>query len=432
MHNYLICDTFSYNSFHTIHNAGVIFLSRNKIIVQKFGGTSVANAERLLNVAKTIISAHNTGYHVVVVASAQGGMTDSLLKKAHEVNPNANKREMDMLLCTGEQQSVALLAMAINSLGHSAVSLNAAQIRIDSSKLHGNAQIENIQTERILKELERNNIVIVAGFQGINNNNDFTTLGRGASDTTAVALAAVLNAEVCEIYTDVDGVFTVDPRLVQTAKLLPSIGFDTMLELATSGAKVLHGRAAEMAKRYKVPLHVRSSLKNMPGTWIKEDGDVEQLSVSGIAIDRNVGRVSVMGLSDRPSVVFDIFSVLAKEKISVDIILQSVGKRRDISFTVHSQDIEKTLEILEENRQKIGYIVLDADKHLAKLSLVGAGMSTNFGVASTMFEALYECGINIKMISTSEIKIAVLVDERDVAKAANAVHDKFDNVFKAI
>ena len=403
-----------------------------KIIVQKFGGTSVANPERLLNVAKIITNAHCRGYHVVVVASAQGGMTDSLLKKAHEVNPNANKRELDMLLCTGEQQAVALLAMTIEGLGYSAVSLNAAQVRIESSKLHGNAQIENIQTERILKELARDNIVMVAGFQGINSNNDLTTLGRGASDTTAVALAAVLEAEVCEIYTDVDGVFTVDPRLVSTAKLLPSIGFEAMLELASSGARVLHGRAVEMAKRYKVPLHVRSSLKNMPGTWIKEDGDVEQLSVSGIAIDRNVGRVSVMGLVDRPGVAFEIFSLLAKEKISVDIILQSVGKRRDISFTVHSQDIKTTIGILEANKDKIGYVMLDTDEHLAKLSLVGAGMATNFGIASTMFEALYECGVNIKMISTSEIKIAVLVDEREVAKAANAVHDKFDDVFKNV
>jgi aspartate kinase len=399
-------------------------------MVQKFGGTSVANAERLLNVAKTIIATHNKGYHVVVVASAQGGMTDSLLKKAHEVNPNASKRELDMLLCTGEQQAVALLAMAIEFLGSSAVSLNATQIRIEATKLHGNAQIEYIQTERILEELARNNIVIVAGFQGINSNDDLTTLGRGASDTTAVALAAVLDAEACEIYTDVDGVFTVDPRLVPTAKLLPSIGFDAMLELAFSGAKVLHGRAVEMAKRYNVPLHVRSSLKDMYGTWIKEDDEVEQLSVSGIAIDRNVGRISVMGLADRPGVAFEIFSMLAKEKIAVDIILQSTEET--LSFTVHSQDIKTTIEILESHKEDIGYAKLDADEHLAKLSLVGVGMATNFGIASTMFEALHECGVKIKMISTSEIKIAVLVDEREVAKAANAVHDKFDHVFKAI
>ena len=409
-------------------------ISTKNIVVQKFGGTSVANAERIMHVAQRIVNTYRTGKQVVVVVSAQGGVTDALLEKAREINPIASKRELDMLLCTGEQQAVALMAMAIHKLGEPAVSLNAVQIGIQASSIHGSARIKKIQTERILAELEKSNIVLVAGFQGVNHHNDLTTLGRGASDTTAVALAAVLGAGVCEKYTDVDGIYTVDPRVVPTAKLIPSIGYDVMLEMASSGVKVVHDRAVEMAKKYSVNLLVRSSLTNAPGTWIKEDSGVEQLAVSGIAIDRNVGRVSIMGLLDRPGVAFNIFSLLAKARISVDIILQSVGhsSTRDISFTIHSQDLHSAIEVLEANKEEIGFDMITTDEHLAKISIVGAGMATNFGVASAMFEALYSCGVNIKMISTSEIKIAVLVDERQVTQAAKAVHDKFDDVFSGL
>ncbi|MCL2286187.1 MAG: aspartate kinase [Firmicutes bacterium] len=403
-----------------------------KIIVQKFGGSSVANAERIMNVARRIVKTYEGGNSVVVVLSAQGNTTDRLLEKAREVNPNANKRELDMLLCTGEQQSVALMAMAIHSLGHNAVSLNAVQVGIHATGVHGNAHIENIETTRIFEELNRNNIVLVAGFQGVNNANDLTTLGRGASDTTAVALAAVLEARVCEIYSDVDGIYTVDPRIVPTAKKLPQIGYDDMLELAFAGVQMLHGRAVEMAKRYNVQIVIRHSMTEAEGTWIKEDGTVEQLTVSGIAIDRNVARVSLMGLKDEPGVAFQIFSLVAKEQISVDIILRSVGQDStcDISFTVQREDLAATKNLLSVHQEDIGYKTMETDESFAKISVVGAGMATNPGVAAAMFEALYDCGVNIHMISTSEIKIAVLVDERQVSKAATAIHNKFDHIFE--
>ena len=407
-------------------------MNPSKIVVQKFGGSSVANAERIMNVARRIVKAYEGGNSVVVVLSAQGNTTDRLLEKARKVNPNASKRELDMLLCTGEQQSVALMAMAIHSLGHNAVSLNAAQVGIRAKGVHGNAQIENIETARIFDELKRNNIVLVAGFQGVNHVNDLTTLGRGASDTTAVALAAVLEARVCEIYSDVDGIYTVDPRIVPTAKKLPQIGYDDMLELAFAGVQMLHGRAVEMAKRYNVQIVVRHSMTEAEGTWIKEDETVEQLTVSGIAIDRNVARVSIMGLKDEPGVAFQIFSLLAKEQISVDIILRSVGQDStcDISFTVQREDLAATKNLLAAHKEDIGYKTMDTDESLAKISVVGAGMATNSGVAAAMFEALYDCGVNIHMISTSEIKIAVLVDERQVSKAATAIHNKFDHIIE--
>jgi len=407
-------------------------VAAKNITVQKFGGSSVANAERIMNVARRIVKTYESGNSVVVVLSAQGNTTDQLYEKAREINPSANasKRELDMLVSTGEQQSVALMAMAIHSLGYNAISLNAVQVGIHATNTHGNAHIENIDTTRILAELKRNNIVLVAGFQGINHNNDITTLGRGASDTTAVALAAVLKAHVCEIYSDVDGIYTVDPRIVPSAKKLPEICYDEMLELAFAGVQMLHGRAVEMAKRYNVQIVVRSSTSDGGGTWIKEDVAVEQLSVSGIAIDRNVARISLIGLADEPGVAFHIFSILAKEQISVDIILRSLGHNAtcDISFTVQKEDMATARNLLAAHQDDIGFQSIEADENLAKLSVVGAGMATNSGVAAAMFEALYDCGVNIHMISTSEIKIAVLVDERQVSKAANAVHDKFDTL----
>jgi len=394
------------------------------LIVQKYGGTSVANAERINHVASRIAAHHNAGSKIVVVLSAQGSVTDRLLQKAHEINPQASKRELDMLLTTGEQQSVALMAMAIHRLGLPAVSLNAVQIGLESTDQYGNARIKHIQTKRIFAELERGNIVLIAGFQGVNSYGDMTTLGRGASDTTAVALAAVLKADLCEICTDVDGVYTADPRVVRGAKKLETISYDEILEISP---QVLHNRAAEMAKRHNVKLVIRSSMTGAPGTEIKEGTKVEDLYVSGLSIDRDVAQISVLGIANRPGVAYNIFSLLAKEKISVDIILQTPGMEAiaDISFTVAKQDRDETLAILDANKEALGYDSITYNDNLAKLSIVGAGMTTAHGVASTMFEALYENDINIMSISTSEIKITVLIDDRNTEKAKQAVHDKF-------
>jgi aspartate kinase len=397
------------------------------LIVQKFGGSSVADAKRIKHVAKRIAKTFQKGNKVVVVLSAQGDVTDELLLKAREVSPRASRRELDMLLSTGEQQSVALMAIAIHRLGFPAISLNAVQVGIHSTSKYGNARIRRIETERITAELERNNIVLVAGFQGVNRYGDITTLGRGASDTTAVALAAVLGADLCEINTDVDGIYTADPKIVKNAQKIESISFDEMLELASLGFRVLHNRAVEMAKRYRVKLVVRSSFSEAQGTLVKEEATVEKLYVSGLAVDKDVARVSVVGILDRPGMAFQIFSLLAKEKVSVDIILQSIGRNntKDITFTVSKDDLPVTLKTLEDHRDEIGCDMISYDEKIAKLSIVGAGMAANSGVASTMFEALYDCGVNINMISTSEIKISVLIDEIHAEKAANAVHDKF-------
>lgn len=390
----------------------------------------MANGERIMHVAKTIAKTHAEGNRVVVVVSAQGHTTDRLIEKARGISSDANRRELDMLLVTGEQQSAALMAIALQTLGLSAVSLNAAQAGIEATSVHGNAQIKKIQTKRLQAELDNGNIVIVAGFQGINRYGDMTTLGRGASDTTAVALAAVLGASLCEIYTDVDGIYTADPRIVPNAKKLDAITYDDMLELASSGAGVLHNRAVEMAKRYSVNLVLRSSMSGTPGTLIKEDIGVERLSVSGLAIDRNVARVSVTGLPDKPGVAYSIFNPLAKEKLIVDVILLSVGKNetRDYCFTVHKQDLKTACDVLMKHQERIGFESLSTDENLAKLTIVGAGMANNAGVAASMFEALFESGVNIETISTSEIKITVLIDERHIAKAAKAVHDKFEDM----
>ena len=356
----------------------------------------------------------------------------SCYEKAAEINPNASRREMDMLLSTGEQQSVALMAMAINALGRNAISLNAFQVGIDTNSNYSNARIKTISTERINLELEKKNIVIVTGFQGVNKYDDVTTLGRGGSDTSAVALAAKLHADICEIYTDVDGVYTADPRVVKSAMKLDEISYDEMLELASLGAKVLHNRSVELAKKYNVKLVVRSSLTRAEGTVVKEETNVERMLISGVASDKDVSRISVIGIEDVPGKAFALFSLLAKEKISVDIILQSIGRdnTKDISFTVAKSDLQRTLDVLEANKERLGVKEITHKDNIAKLSVVGAGMATNPGVASLMFEALYDAGVNINMISTSEIKISVLIDEKDVDDAMVAVHDKFKDATK--
>lgn len=397
------------------------------LVVKKFGGSSVASKERIFNVAKRCIDDYKAGHDVVVVLSAMGDTTDNLIEMAESINPNAKKREMDMLLTTGEQVSVSLMAMAMQSLDVPAVSLNAFQVMMHSTSRYGNARFKRVDAERILHELDSRKIVIVTGFQGVNKYDDITTLGRGGSDTTAVALAAVLHADKCEIYTDVDGVYTADPRIVKNARKLDVITYDEMLELASLGAKVLHNRSVEMAKKYNVELVVRSSLNYSEGTVVKEASHMEKMLVTGVAADKNTARISVIGVKDVPGIAFNIFDTLAKNGINVDIILQSVGRdgTKDISFTVASDDLERGIEILEKNKERLTIQRITWDEEVAKLSIVGAGMMSNPGVAAKMFESLYNSRININMISTSEIRITVLVDEKDIEQAMNAVHDGF-------
>ena len=397
------------------------------LIVKKFGGSSVANKERIFRVAERCIEEYKKGNDVVVVLSAMGDATDELLAKAADINPNAPKRELDMLLTTGEQVSVSLMAMAMHALGVPAVSLNAYQVMMHSTSRYGNARFKRIDSERIRHELDSRKIVIVTGFQGVNKYDDYTTLGRGGSDTTAVALAAALRADACEIYTDVDGVYTADPRVVKNARKLKEITYDEMLELATSGAKVLHNRSVEMAKKYGVQLVVRSSLNLEEGTTVKEVAKMEKMLISGVAGDKNTARISVLGVSDQPGVAFKIFHTLAKNNINVDIILQSVGREgtKDISFTVSQEDLKPALAILEEYQEPMTIREIKWEDTVAKISIVGAGMMSNPGVAAKLFESLYNNGININMISTSEIRITVLIDEKEIDKAMQAVHDGF-------
>lgn len=397
------------------------------LIVKKFGGSSVADKDRIFNVAKRCIEDYKAGHDVVVVLSAMGDTTDNLIELARTINPEAKKRELDMLLTTGEQVSVSLMAMAMQAMDAPAVSLNAFQVMMHCTSRYGNARFKRVDTERIQHELDSRKIVIVTGFQGVNKYDDITTLGRGGSDTTAVALAAVLHADKCEIYTDVDGVYTADPRVCKNARKLDVITYDEMLELASLGAKVLHNRSVEMAKKYNVELVVRSSLNNSEGTTVKEAAKMEKLLVTGVAADSNTARVSVIGVEDKPGTAFRIFNTLAKNHINVDIILQSVGRdgTKDISFTVASDDLEATLNLLEENKERLTIQNITYNADVAKLSVVGAGMMSNPGVASKMFEAMYNSRVNINMISTSEIRITVLVDEKDIDKAMNAVHDGF-------
>ncbi len=397
------------------------------LIVQKFGGSSVRDAERIFNVARIITETYSKGNNVVVVVSAQGDTTDDLIEKAKEINPNPSKREMDVLLSTGEQISISLLSMAIEKLGYPVISLTGWQAGFHTDSTHAAARIKKIDTERLENELAKKNIIIVAGFQGINKYDDISTLGRGGSDTSAVALAAALKADLCQIYTDVRGVYTADPRVVKSAKQLEEITFDEMLELASLGAQVLHNRSVEMAKKYNVNMEVLSSLERVPGTKVKEVTKMEKMVIRGVATDVNIARIAVHEVPDSPGVAFKIFSLLASKKIDVDIILQSVGRdgTKDISFTVSKDNRDAAVEALNSIIEVIGAKDITCDDDVAKLSVVGAGMQSNPGVAAKMFEALSQANVNIKMISTSEIKISVLINKEDAKVALIAVHEAF-------
>ena len=397
------------------------------LIVQKFGGTSVANTERLKNVADIITKTYEKGNDVVVVVSAQGDTTDEFIEKARQVNPNPSKREMDMLLTAGEQISASLLAMTIEEMGYPVISLLGWQAGFFTSANNGSARIERVDPARIKRELDQKRIVIVTGFQGVNRYQDMTTLGRGGSDTSAVAIAASMHADLCQIYTDVEGVFTADPRKIKDARKLDVISYDEMLELATLGAQVLNNRSVEMAKKYGVELEVLSSLTRKPGTIVREANKMEEMIISGIAKDNEVARVSIIGVPDRPGLAFKIFTKLAAKDINVDIILQSIGRNntKDISFTIPESQLDETMEILRTYVETIGAADAVYDGNVSKVSVVGAGMETHPGVAAQMFEALFDANINIQMISTSEIKISVLISRDDADQAVTAIHKKF-------
>lgn len=397
------------------------------LIVQKFGGTSVRDAERVMNVAKIVTDTYAKGNDVVVVVSAQGDFTDVLVDKQEEINPNASRREKDMLLAAGEQISISLLAMAIEKLGYHAVSLLGWQAGFETSSAHTSARIKKVDPSRIQAAIDKRNIVVVAGFQGISRFGDITTLGRGGSDTSAVAIAAAMNADLCQIYTDVEGVFTADPRKIPNAQKLKEISYDEMLELATMGAQVLNNRSVEMAKKYNIELEVLSSLTRAPGTIVKEKTRMEKMLISGVAKDTEVARISVVGVPNNPGFAFKLFSRLSKKNINVDIILQSIGHdgKKDISFTVAKDRGEEAVEALRDYVDDFGAKEILYDDNVAKISIVGAGMESHAGVATKMFEALYDAQINIQMISTSEIKTSVLIDAKYADKAVAAIHEKF-------
>ena len=396
--------------------------------MQKFGGSSVRDAEHVMNVARIVADTRKAGNDVVVVVSAQGDTTDDLIAKAGEITDTPSLREMDMLMASGEQISVALLAMALSKLGVQAVSLTGWQAGFRTDRAYSKARITRIDTERVESELARNRVVVVAGFQGLNRMEDITTLGRGGSDTSAVALAAALHADLCKIYTDVEGVFTADPRKVPGARKLEEITFDEMLELASLGAQVLNNRSVELAKKYGVELEVLSSLKQVPGTLVKEvTNDMEGMLIKGVAKDTDVAVISIMEVPDVPGISFKIFGALAQKNINVDIILQSTGRggSKDMSFTVPLADTETALEVLNESKARFGGKDIKVETNYAKVSIVGAGMQSNPGVASRMFEALFEANVNIHMISTSEIKISVIIDKNEADRAVVAIHDAF-------
>lgn len=398
------------------------------LIVQKFGGTSVADTERLRNVARIITDAYKAGNQVVAVLSAQGDTTDDLIEKAREINPEASSREMDMLLSTGEQISVSLCAMAIEAMGYPVISLTGWQSGVITNTVSGNARIKKVDTERIEAELNQKKIVIVTGFQGVDRNHDITTLGRGGSDTSAVALAAVLGADLCQIYTDVEGVYTADPRKVTGARKLDEVTYNEMLELATLGAQVLHNRSVELARKYNVKMEVLSSFTGHPGTKVKGVAKrMERSYISSVAKDKDIARIALIGVPNEIGTSFKVFSLLARNQVNVDIILQGIGHEegKDICFTVAEKDLKKASELLIEQKEELRYSRLETNCDVAKVSVVGAGMINNPGVAATLFEALYDAGININMISTSEIKISVLVDKRDADQAVQAIHDRF-------
>lgn len=397
------------------------------LIVQKFGGSSVADCKKVENVARRVTDVYKEGNSVVVVVSAQGDTTDDFLEKAAEINGSPSKREMDVLLSAGEQISMSLLAMAIEKIGCPVISLTGWQAGIKTNSVYSAARISKINTERIERELDMKRIVIVAGFQGINKYDDITTLGRGGSDTTAVAIAAALNADKCEIYTDVDGVYTADPRIVKDARKLSDVSYDEMLELASLGANVLHNRSVELALKYNVKLEVKSSFERVDGTLVKEVKNVEKMLVRGVARDNDVARISIVGIDDEPGKAFKVFSMLAKNNINVDVILQSIGRHdtKDISFTVSENQLDAAVAVINDNLEIIGAESVEYTKDISKVSIVGSGMVSNPGVAASMFEALYDAHINIHMISTSEIKVSVLIDQKDAENAVRAIHDKF-------
>ena len=398
------------------------------LIVQKFGGSSVADADKIRRVAGIIADAKKGGNDVVVVLSAQGDTTDDLIAKAGEITAHPGKRELDMLMTTGEQISIALCAMALQDMGIPAISLLGWQVGMKTNSDYGNARIKTLDPTRIRRELEDGRVVLVAGFQGINKHDDMTTLGRGGSDTTAVAIAAKMHADLCQIYTDVEGVYTADPRLVPTAKKLKEITYDEMLELASMGAQVLHNRSVELAKRYGVPMEVLSSYVRKPGTIVKEvTKGMEETKISGIARDDKIARIALVGLKDEPGIAYKIFRVLAREKINVDLILQSIGRNntKDISFTIPKSELEHAAQALTAEQDVIGFEHINVTDKISKLSVVGAGMINRPGVAALVFEALAAAQVNIHMISTSEIKISVLIDAENADVAMRAVHKKF-------
>lgn len=397
------------------------------LIVQKFGGSSVADRDRVMNVARIVAQTHAGGNDVVVVVSAQGDTTDELIAKAGEITHDASQREMDMLMSAGEQISVALLSMALSSIGCPAISLTGWQAGFHTDRAYTRARIKRLDCERIESELSRNRVVVVAGFQGINKNDDITTLGRGGSDTSAVAIAAALHADLCQIYTDVDGVYTADPRLVPNARKLPQISFDEMLVLASLGAQVLNNRSVELAKKYSVELEVRSSLTDVPGTIVREVAQVEGMLIKGVTKNENVAVISLLEVPDVPGMSFNVFSLMAQKKINVGIILQASGRgnNKDLIFTVPLEDVHTATAILQENLQRFGATRVLVDTDVAKVSIVGAGVQSHPGVAAKMFERLYECNINIRMIATSEIKISVIIAKQDADRAVAAVHDAF-------
>ena len=392
------------------------------LIVQKFGGSSVKDRDRIFNVARIVANTHNAGNDVVVVVSAQGDTTDDLIAKAAEISHDPSAREMDMLLATGEQISISLLAMALNEIGCHAISLTGWQAGFRTDRAYTKARITRLETERISSELERNRVVVVAGFQGLNKLDDITTLGRGGSDTSAVAIAAALHADRCQIFTDVEGVYTADPRKVRNTRKLQEITFDEMLELASLGAQVLNNRSVELAKKYNVELEVLSSLNPVPGTVVKEVAKMEGMLIKGVAKDTDVAVITILNVPDEPGTSFKIFGLLAQKNINVDIILQSTGRdgKKDISFTCAQGEAETALRALKESAH---YTDVSVDTTCAKVSIVGAGMQSHSGVASKMFEAMSNNNINIKMISTSEIKISCIIDRDDADKAVSAIHD---------
>lgn len=400
------------------------------LIVQKFGGTSVSNKERIFKVANIITSTYSAGNDVVVVVSAQGNTTDNLIDMANNINPHSSKREMDVLLSSGEQISMSLLSMAIESMGFPVVSLLGWQAGFLTCTTYGNARIEKVTPDRIKKELDKKNIVIVAGFQGLNMYGDITTMGRGGSDTSAVAIAAVMNADQCKIFTDVEGIYTADPRRVKNAKKLDVISYDEMLELSTLGSQVLNNRSVEVAKKYNVEVEVLSSMNDIPGTIIKEIVQSQKAPISGIAVDEDVARASVINIPDKPGAAFKLFSKLSSKGINVDIILQSANDNdlKDISFTVPKTQLEGTIEILQKYIEPINGAKIICERNVTKVSIVGTGMENQVGIASKMFESLYEEQINIQMIATSEIRVSVIIYSHEADRALNAIHNKFFSV----